>query len=246
MKTSAIVVTGASGGIGSGVVEGLLRRGYKNVAGLYHTAEHAEHLKAIFSGYEQNPLEHIFQADITQEADVKGAVDQAATQLGPIMGLINCAGTTSNGLSWKLDSGEFLRIQKVNLLGPFHACKAVLPKMREQSQGRIVNISSILSVKGMAGTAHYSASKAGLNGMTRALAAEVAAKGITVNSIALGYFDVGMIETIPEKLREEVKATIPKKRFGHIQEVVALVDYLLGDDADYITGQVIHINGGLY
>jgi NAD(P)-dependent dehydrogenase (short-subunit alcohol dehydrogenase family) len=246
MKDETIVITGASGGIGRGLVEGLLNKGYQKVAALCHTPANTEPLKVIFSRFDKDPEKHIFCADIGDAKKTEEVFEQISKTLGPIAGLVNNAGATSNGMSWKLPAEEFIRIHQVNLFGSFYACKEVLPVMRERNYGRIINISSIVSVTGVPGTSHYSASKSGLNGLTRAIASEVANKDITVNAIALGYFDVGMIDTVPESIRSSILASIPKKRFGKVSELVALIDFLFHNDSGYLTGQVLHLNGGLY
>jgi len=241
-----VVITGASGGIGQGLLRELLKKGYMQLVALCHIPEHAKPIERLLEEYDIDPKKHVLFADIAKEEEVVAAFSDIAEKLGSVFALINNAGISSNNVSWKLSGEEFRRIHEVNLFGSFYASKAALQQMRPEQRGRIINISSILSQVGIAGTSHYSASKAGLNAMTRTMAQEVAHKSITVNAIALGYFDAGMIHSVPAEKRESIRKSIPIGRFGRVAELASLIDYLLQESSSYLTGQVIHLNGGLH
>ena len=165
---------------------------------------------------------------------------------GAIWGLVHFAGSTSNGMSWKLSLEEFNRVIHANLTSTFLTCREFIPGMREANGGRIITISSIVAFSGIAGAAHYSASKAGVVGLTKSLALELASKKITVNALALGYFNHGMIHTVPENLRAQIRTRIPTDRFGEADEIGGMLKYLLSADGAFLTGQTLHINGGQY
>ena len=141
---------------------------------------------------------------------------------------------------------SFVDVVNANLLSAFLCSKEFIPQMREQASGRIINFSSVVAFTGTVGSAHYCAAKAGVVGLSKALSLELASKNITVNTVALGYFDRGLINDVSETLQEEIKGRTPIKRFGQANEVGSLVTYILNKDAEFTTGQVFHINGGLY
>ncbi|MGH2574986.1 MAG: SDR family oxidoreductase, partial [Ignavibacteria bacterium] len=149
-------------------------------------------------------------------------------------------------VSWKLGLDEWNRVLAVNLTGPFLCIKHSLPLMRKNNWGRIINISSVVAQTGVPGTSAYSASKAGIFGLTKSISKEVANKNITVNTIALGYFNEGMIAQVPEELKMQIKSAIPKSDFGDPIDIVNCIHFLIEDTSSYVTGQTININGGLY
>jgi len=171
-------------------------------------------------------------------------VDAMVRQIGSVDILINCAAISTDGMAHKVSPGDWQHIIDVNLIGAFYVISAVLPSMRQRGYGRIINLSSVVYQRPVCGTSAYSASKAGLVGLTRTVAIENASKGITCNCIALGYFDVGMIYKIPAEVRETIRQTIPLQRFGNVDEIKRTVKWLI--DTEYVTGQVINLNGGLY
>jgi NAD(P)-dependent dehydrogenase (short-subunit alcohol dehydrogenase family) len=160
--------------------------------------------------------------------------------------VVNIAGGSSNGMSWKMPSAEFVRILHANLLSTFLVSREFIPGMREQGGGRIINVSSVIAHTGVAGASHYCAAKAGIEGFTKAVAQEIASKGVTINALALGYFDQGIIADVPEELLQTIKARVPLRRLGRSEELAPLVSYLLSEAAAFMTGQVLHLNGGLY
>lgn len=232
-----ILMNGATGGLGSFMARFLANEGHRLV--LTGRNEAAQNLPTG---------DHVtfIPCDVRTEADIVRLVKEAQAQLGQIDVLINAAGVSGSGMSWKLDGDAWNETLAVNLSSPFFFIREVLGGMRAHGFGRIVNMSSVVAFKGVPGTAAYAASKAGLDGLTRAVAAEQAQKGITINNLALGYFDAGMLYDIPEDIREQIRQSIPKGEFGNPNNVTSLLRWIISDEADYFTGQTVQINGGLY
>ncbi len=244
MTGKMILITGANGGIGQYVARHLLSHGERNVVLHYRSAN--DKVLHLLKEFDLDPTVHAVQADLLDEVAVTRIAGELKERFGGVDRLVNVAGSSSNGMSWKLPTAEFVRILNDNLVTAFICCRAFMPGMRENGFGRIINFSSIVGSTGMPGAAHYAAAKAGLGGLTKSLALELASKGITVNAVALGYFNAGLIDTVPPDLREDIKGRIPMRRFGEEQDVGALVTYLLGRDAGFLTGQVLHVNGGQF
>lgn len=232
-----ILLNGATGGLGNAIAHFLNQEGHNLVLTGRNKPE---------SGFPEGENILFVPADVRNEDEIIHVVKTAIVRFGKVDVLINAAGVPGSGMSWKLTANDWNETLAVNLSSPFFFMREVLPSMRAQQFGRIINLSSLLAYKGLAGTAAYAASKAGLDGLVRSIAAENAAKHITVNNIALGYFDAGMLYDVPENVRNQVKEEIPMGNFGHPDNITALINWLISDKADYITGQTIQINGGLY
>ncbi|MCG8577943.1 MAG: SDR family oxidoreductase [Flavobacteriales bacterium] len=228
-----ILLIGSSGGLGKELTKHLGDKGY-DLALHYHNNEPKD------AGYKT------YQADICNEAEVKDMIDAVMRDFGRIDIVINNAGISKSEISWKANIENWNQTMGVNLTGPFLISKHVIPHMRNQNFGRIIFMSSVVAETGMIGTAAYAASKAGLFGLSRTLAKEVANKGITVNAIALGYFNAGMIDDVSEELQEVLKQQIPKGKLGEPIELAELINYLISENAAYLTGQTLNLNGGLY
>jgi len=239
-----VVVTGSNGGLGSALVAGLLERGVRNIA--CHYRSNSSSISKVLLDHECDPAAHMFHAELTSEDDVRSMRERVVERFGAVWGVVNLAGASSNAVSWKMSLADFNRILNSNLGSTFLTTREFLPAMRERGMGRIVNVSSILAHMGVAGASHYCAAKAAIESFTRAVAQEVAPKGVTANCIALGYFDKGIISEVPANLLEEIKAKIPQRRLGKAEEIAPLVSYLLSPDSQYMTGQVLHLNGGQY
>lgn len=188
----------------------------------------------------------IVSGNVADENEVNQMVKETISQLDKIDILVNNAGINRDRTLKNLEKKDWDEVIAVNLTGVFNCCKAVVNLMREAGSGRIINISSVVGQMGAFGLTNYAASKAGIIGFTKSLAREVADKKITVNAIAPGYIEVGMFNSIPEKVREVILKQIPLGRWGKPEEIGRLVVYLSSEDGGYITGQVIHINGGFY
>jgi 3-oxoacyl-[acyl-carrier protein] reductase len=239
-----VLITGASGGLGVALTEHLLAAGWRNLICHYRTRP--AQISTVLNRFGLDPAARLLQADLTDEAQLAHLHSQVSESFGPLFGLVNLVGASSNRMSWKMDRHEFQDILDANLLSTFLACKEFIPEMREQQQGRIINISSVVAFSGVAGASHYCAAKAGVIGLSKSLALELSPRNVIVSVVALGYFDFGLIESIPHEVQEQIKSRIPAGRFGRGEEVSGLIGYLLSDAGAYATGQVYHLNGGLY
>lgn len=225
-----IIITGITGGIGNYLFNSFYKNG-EALIGTYHLNKPAG-----------SQYENCRQLDITSPAEIETFIKNAAADLKNIT-LINCAGITYNCFAHKSALIDWSRVINVNLNGTFYLTQAVLPLMREQHFGRIINLSSIVAHTGVLGTSAYAASKAGINGMIKSIALENAAKGITINNINLGYFKVGMINTVPEEQQEQIKSKIAFKEFGDPENIFKTIQYIR--NTSYLTGTCIDLNGGL-
>lgn len=235
MEQQVILITGATGGLGTAMAKHFSGQNVR-------LALHAFHGETY-----DVACEHAwFHADLREETAIDELVKAVLERFGRIDVLINNAGISRNGMSWKLSADSWNEVMAVNLSAPFFLMKAVIPGMRERGYGRIISISSIVGQAGMIGTAAYAASKAGLIGLTKTVAKETATSGIAVNALALGYFDAGMITEVSAELQEQIIRQIPKQRLGETDTILATIDWLLQPAADYVTGQTIGLNGGLY
>lgn len=235
MKT--LLVNGGSRGIGAAVVRLFSKRGYRVAFTYKNSAEAAEQLMR-----ETGAL--AVRADSASEADVVAAVVKAREALGEIRVLVNSAAISSFSLFTDLTADDWKNIFEVNVHGPFYYTRAVLPEMIARKAGRIINISSMWGVTGASCEVHYSATKAALNGMTRALACEVGPSGITVNAVAPGVIDTEMNARLSEEDRRLLCEETPLCRLGTPEEIAETVFFLASDAAAFLTGQVIGVNGG--
>jgi len=244
MTNGVVLITGANGGIGQHVARYLLERGERDIA--CHFRGERDNVDALLREYDLDPALHAVQASLTDEDSVQAMIEGLLSSFGSVNRLVNVAGSSTNAMSWKLSRDDFSRVIEDSLLTTFLCCKHLIPSMREARSGRIVNISSIVGFSGIAGASHYAAAKAGIVGFTKSIALELASREVTANAIALGYFDAGLIDSVPEAMQAEVRKRIPLGRFGTKSDVGAAVSYLLGDDSAFFTGQVLHLNGGQY
>lgn len=236
------IVTGASRGIGRAVAKALAARGATVVAAARadHAAAVAQEIVAAGGRAEATSV------DVTDRGAVNDMVGHAVARYGRVDVLVNNAGIASDDLLVRMKPAAWDAVIATNLTAAFTCTQAVLKPMIRQRSGRIVCISSVVGQMGNAGQANYAASKAGLIGFARAVAREVASRGITVNVVAPGFIDTDMTRTLPEATRAAWAAQIPLGRLGTAEEVAAAVCFLASDEASYITGQVLAVNGGLY
>ncbi len=244
MSQANILVTGANGGIGQFIARHLLKKGERNL--ICHYRSGSEDVVSLLKEFDLDPAKHAVQADLVQEESVQKMAQTVRETLGGVDRVVNVAGSSTNSMSWKMSKEQFMNVIENNLLTSFLCSKVFIPEMREKKYGRIINFSSIVGFTGMAGVCHYSAAKAGLVGLTKSLSLELASKGITVNAIALGYFNAGLIESVPADMQEDIKKKIPMGRFGEQEDVGSAVEFLLSPQAQFLTGQVIHLNGGQF
>ena len=243
LKGHVALVTGGSRGIGRGIALRLAAEGVK-VGVNYNTgaAQAQEVVEEITSGGGEAIA---IQADISEQAQVTDMFKTLLERWERIDILVNNAGIRKDRLLMRMTTEEWDSAINVNLKGAFFCTKAALPQMARQRRGRIVNMSSVVGVAGNPGQANYSASKAGLIGLTKTVAKEMARRNITANALAPGYIITSMVEELSEELRSQVLARVPMGRLGTPEDVAGLVAFLCSDEAGYITGQVIRVDGGL-
>lgn len=236
------LVSGASRGIGRAIAATLARAGATVVA-----AARNEQTVRDWLGEESGLAERVlpWSLDVTDEQGVEKAVGDVLARHERIDILVNNAGITRDGLLMRMETPDFDEVVNTNLRGAFFLSRACVRPMLAARRGRIVNIASISGIAGNAGQANYAAAKAGLIGLTKSVAKEVAKRGITVNAIAPGFIETDMTDVLPDKVKEHYKALIPMQRFGASREIADAVLFLAGPGAAYMTGQVLVVDGGL-
>ena len=236
-ESKKILITGASRGIGKDIALKSKEKGYE-VLGTSTTNEGVSNLR-------ENGI-HGLQLNLNDKKSVE-SFNYLLTQEHPdIAVLVNNAGITRDNIVLRMTEEEWMDVLNINLNGAFKISKTVLKFMLKKRWGRILNITSTSASTGNRGQANYAAAKAGIEAFSKSLAKEVGSRGITVNAIAPGYIQTDMTEVISENVKEEILSQIPLSRFGKPEEISQLVDFLISDEASYITGQTIHINGGLF
>lgn len=231
------LVTGATGGIGGAIASALAAQGARVIA-CGSTKERAE------AALSATGASHALGADLADRAAVD-ALASDAEAIGPVAILVNCAGLTRDGLVMRMKDDDFDTVLEVNLTAAFRLSRALLRPMMKRRAGRIINVGSVVAATGNAGQANYVAAKAGLAGLTKALAREVAARGITVNTLAPGFIATKMTEALNEDQRQAILAQIPAGSMGTGEDIAAAAVYLASDEARYVTGQILHVNGGM-
>ena len=233
------LITGASGGIGGAIAKAL----------------HAAGATIAISGTRQAALEelkvqigtnvHVLPCNLSDTEDVEKLVPTAEAALGGLDILVNNAGITKDGLAMRMKDEDWQSVLDVNLTSNFRLCRAAMRGMMKKRWGRIVNITSIVGVTGNPGQVNYVASKAGIIGMSKSLAQELATRNVTVNCVAPGFIATPMTDVLNEKQKESILSRIPAGRMGGPQDIAAAVIYLASEEAGYVTGQTLHVNGGM-
>jgi 3-oxoacyl-[acyl-carrier protein] reductase len=243
LKGKTAVVTGASRGIGRAIAIKLAKLGAnlvlnynKNLSSVEEVIKEIEALgaKAV-----------AVQGDVSSFEEAEKIVKAAVSNFGTLDILVNNAGITKDGLLLRMKEEDFDRVISVNLKGAFNCIRHTAPIMLKQKSGRIINISSVVGISGNAGQVNYSAAKAGIIGVTKSTAKELASRGITVNAVAPGFIQTDMTDELSDKVKESITASIPLRKLGKPEDVANVVAFLAGEDAAYITGQVINIDGGM-
>jgi len=231
------LVTGGTRGIGQAISQVLKNAGY-NVVATYAGNDEAARRFTEVTGIKTCKF------DVGDFDACQAAVQQVESEIGPVEVLVNNAGITRDGTMHRMSFEKWNEVIQTNLSSCFNMCRAVIDGMRDRSFGRIVNIGSVNGQAGQYGQVNYAAAKSGIHGFTKALAQEGAAKGITVNAIAPGYIATEMVRAVPENVLEKIVATIPVGRLGEASEIARAVEFLVADDAGFITGSTLSINGG--
>ncbi|MDW7675144.1 MAG: 3-oxoacyl-[acyl-carrier-protein] reductase [Bacillota bacterium] len=243
LEDKVAVVTGGSRGIGKAICLELARSGAKvlvNYAGNYEAAEQVvEEIKAM------GRKAISFQANVTNQEEVQQMINEAIEKFGGIHILVNNAGITRDNLLMRMKDEQWSEVIETNLTGVFNCTKSVVKPMMKQKEGVIINITSVVGQTGNAGQVNYAAAKAGVVGLTKSVAKELATRNIRVNAVAPGYITTDMTDKLGEDLKDEIEKNIPLQRLGKPEDVAFLVSFLASNEADYITGQVFNVDGGM-
>lgn len=233
------LVTGATGGLGSAIAQALHKSGAEVV--LSGTRENKlQELQASFQ-----VRAHILPCDLSQSAAVETLIPEAEEKFGPLDIIVNNAGVTRDNLVMRMKDEDWQAVLDINLSACFRLSRAAVKSMMKRRYGRIINITSIVGITGNAGQANYCAAKAGLIGMSKAMAQEIAGRGITINCIAPGFITSAMTEDLPQSIKDKIMSEIPMARMGNPDDIAAAALFLASREAGYITGQTLHVNGGM-
>jgi 3-oxoacyl-[acyl-carrier protein] reductase len=239
LENKNIIVTGASGGIGNSIVEKLNECG-ANVLASGTRLEKLEELKSKFNKIK------ILKFDISQSDKIEEFIDNAANELGGLDCIVNNAGITQDNLAIRMSIDEWKKVIDINLTSTFLMSKFAIKKMLKNKKGKIINITSVVGHTGNLGQANYTASKAGLVAMSKSLAIEYAKKNINVNCVSPGFIKTAMTDKIDEKFKEVIVSKIPSARLGEPEDIANAVLFLASDNSNYINGETLHVNGGMY
>ena len=243
LKDKVAIITGASQGIGRDTALALAEAGAKVVV----AARNEEKLAALAAAIAAAGGEALaLKLDVADPEQVKAAFKQVLEKFGRIDILVNNAAVTRDGLAMRMKKDDWDAVLQTNLTGAHLCIQQVLPTMMKARAGRIINISSVVAQSGNAGQANYVAAKAGLIGLSKAIAIEIASRNITVNAVAPGFIETPMTDVLPDKVKEELKVRIPLGRMGSPRDVASAIVFLASDEAGYITGHVLNVNGGMH
>lgn len=243
LEGKCAVVTGASRGIGRAIAIKLASLGASIVINYRSSEDEAQKVAEEVKKFGVDAM--LVKADISSLEEAERLVKEAKDKFGKIDIMVNNAGITKDGLVMRMKEEDFDNVIRVNLKGVFNCLKSITPIMMRQKHGKIINLSSVVGISGNAGQVNYAASKAGVIGMTKSLAKEIGSRGINVNAVAPGFIETDMTEKLGEKFKQEAVNNIPLKRLGKPEDVADVVSFLASDASDYVTGQVIHVDGGM-
>ncbi|MGD6766607.1 3-oxoacyl-[acyl-carrier-protein] reductase [Mammaliicoccus lentus] len=242
--TKTALVTGASRGIGKKIALQLGEEGYNVVVNYAGNKEKAEEVVSEIKNFGVEAF--AIQANVSEQDEVKAMIKETLNQFGTIDVLVNNAGITRDNLLMRMKQNEWDDVINTNLKGVFNCVQAVTRPMLKQKSGRIINLSSVVGSVGNPGQINYVATKSGVEGMTKTFARELASRGITCNAVAPGFIVSDMTDQLSDELKEQMKSQIPLDRFGEDSDIAHTVAFLASEKANYITGQTIHVNGGMY
>ena len=243
LEGKKVLVTGASRGIGRAIALAMAAEGADVVVNYAGSEAAAKAVAAEIEAMGRKAL--VIQADISSNEAVTAMVDQVVKEMGRVDVLVNNAGITRDGLLMRMKEEDWDAVLTTNLKGVYNCTKAVIKYMMKQKAGHIVSISSVVGLAGSAGQANYAAAKAGVIGFTKAVAKEVATRGITVNAVAPGFIQTDMTAVLSEKVVEGMLQNIPQRKLGEPSDIAKAVIFLASDDANYITGQTLNVDGGM-
>ena len=243
LEGKVAVVTGASRGIGKAIAKKLALQGAKVIINYNGSEEKALAVKAEIE--EAGGQAVVYQCNVADYTACETFIQTVIKEQGSLDILVNNAGITRDGLLMKMSEEDFDQVVNTNLKGAFHTMRFAARQMLKQRSGRIINMSSVVGVSGNAGQVNYAASKAGVIGMTKSAARELASRGVTVNAVAPGFISTDMTSVLSDKVKEAAEGQIPLGRFGKPEDVAAAVAFLASEEAGYITGQVLHVDGGM-
>jgi len=244
MTNKTAIITGASGGLGCEIAKKLNENNYNLVLNYYKNKSSLDELVKTFKNKETKNI--IVQGDISVYSDAENLMKESYENFEKIDLLVNNAGITKDKLLTMMSEDDFQKVVNVNLNGTFNCIRHISKKMIRQKEGKIINISSVIALTGNIGQSNYAASKAGVIGLTKSVAKELARKNITCNVITPGFIETEMTDVLEEKQISNIKNQIPLKRLGSPEDVANLIIFLASNNANYITGQVISVDGGLY
>lgn len=243
LKGKTAVVTGASRGIGRAIAVKLARLGANVVVNYRNSVEAVQEVVKEIEALGAKAL--AVQCDISSYSDAENMMKKCIEEFGSLDILVNNAGITKDGLLMRMKEEDFDSVIDINLKGAFNCTRHVSAIMLKQRSGRIINISSVSGLTGNAGQVNYSSAKAGILGMTKAVAKELASRGVTCNAVAPGYIQTDMTDVLSDKVKDTIMNTIPLKKLGNPEDVANAVAFLASEEASYITGQIINVDGGM-
>ena len=243
-ENKIVLVTGAGRGIGASIAKRFASEGAEVIVNYSGNDEAAQ--KTVDEITATGGQAQKYKCSVNDSESVKVMIDEIIKEFGRIDILVNNAGITKDGLMLRMTDEDFDRVIDVNLKGTFNCTKYVSKYMLKQKSGKIINISSVVGLSGNAGQVNYSASKAGIIGITKSAAKELSSRGITVNAVAPGYVDTDMTKVLSDNIRNEILKNIPLQRMGNVEDISNCVAFLASEDSSYITGQVISVDGGMH
>ena len=243
-ENKIVLVTGAGRGIGASIAKRFASEGAEVIVNYSGNDEAAQ--KTVDEITATGGQAQKYKCSVNDSESVKVMIDEIIKKFGRIDILVNNAGITKDGLMLRMTDEDFDRVIDVNLKGTFNCTKYVSKYMLKQKSGKIINISSVVGLSGNAGQVNYSASKAGIIGITKSAAKELSSRGITVNAVAPGYVDTDMTKVLSDNIRNEILKNIPLQRMGNVEDISNCVAFLASEDASYITGQVLSVDGGMH